>query len=156
MSQLKLFVVLLCAANALTIPPEKKAARAEGHTEGGDPRGLTLSSQLNHEGKSSSKFFGGILPSFHSPNQGFFPSPMGGYNVGGFPSYPYPPSPYGYMNGPFNYGGFYPQNPGYFGQNFGGYAATQQQQQQQQSSQIGAGGSGMGGFQSPFGGFRNQ
>lgn len=93
------------------------------------------------------------MPSLMNPNQGFFPNPMGGYNMGGYPSYPYmPPTPYGFMNGPMNYGGFYPQNPGYYGNSFGGYAATQQQQQQQQTSHIGGGGAGMGGFQPPFGG----
>lgn len=101
-----------------------------------------------------------MMPPFLNPNSGFFPSPPGGYGMGGFPTNPYP-SPYGYMNGPINgpingpmnYGGFYqPFNPGFYGNSFGGYSTTQQQQQQQQTSQMGTGGAGMGGFQPSFGG----
>lgn len=86
------------------------------------------------QGKTS-RFLGG-MPPFLNPTGGFFPNAQSPYNYGGFqPSLYF--SPYGYMNGPFNYGNFYP--PNFYGNSFGGFAATQQQQQQQ-VSQIGTGG----------------
>ncbi|KAJ1524091.1 hypothetical protein ONE63_010627 [Megalurothrips usitatus] len=144
-----LLVGLLCVTNALTLPSERKAPKLE-MSEGGmkDSRGLVVSTDHTSEGKSV-RFFGG-MPSFGNPNTGLFQGPLG-YNMGGFPSYPYPP-PYGYMGGPMNFGGYYPTSPNFYGNSFGGYSTQQQQQQQQQMSQMGAGSAGVGGFQPPFGG----
>lgn len=172
--------VLLCVPNSSGSPFDKKKAGAlEG--ERGKSRGLATSTDLvqieigsnsqtttypltkfiNNDllfiyllQNTSSRFYGALNP-FSNPYNGFGGSPFGGFGMGAYPSNAgvYPPyaSPYGYLGGPMNYGGFYPSNPGYFGNTFGGYSTTQQQQQQQ-VSHSGSGGTGIGGFQPPFAG----